>query len=63
MGRGGRQFTRLVLLGRVIQITGAREGVFCFEKLGYRYEGQWEGDLPNGKGKESWVRPGYLATY
>lgn len=37
--------------------------MFSFEKLGYKYDGQWEGDLPNGKGKEIWSKPGYLSVY
>jgi hypothetical protein len=39
------------------------KGVFGFENIGYRYEGEWEGDLPNGRGRETWTRPNFVASY
>ena len=39
------------------------KGVFIFEKLGYRYEGEWAADYPDGLGKETWVKAGSISTY
>lgn len=39
------------------------KGIFIFERLGYRYEGEWAADYPDGIGKETWVKAGNISTY
>lgn len=31
-------------------------GIFSHQDLGFTYQGMWAGDLPDGKGREAWVR-------
>lgn len=37
--------------GELFKEQAQGKGVFAFERIGYRYEGDWEGDLPNGRGR------------
>ena len=37
--------------GELVREQAEGDGVFVFDAIGYRYEGQWEGDMPNGNGK------------
>jgi hypothetical protein len=49
--------------GQLSKEQAEGKGIFVFEKCGYKYDGSWAGDYPDGNGRETWTRGGRLCTY